>query len=105
MLHQIIELGLERRIGLCRAIFAFQIEDQRHQRFGDIASPKLAKMAAFVGHRPDTVRLGIPVFVTAFKNAPILAFALTTGDDSPPDETSDIRVPTPLPPPPTLQGA
>src|SRR3546814_6922682 len=64
MLHQIIELGLERRIGLCRAIFAFQIEDQRHQRFGDIASPKLAKMAAFVGHRPETVRLGSHAFVT-----------------------------------------
>jgi len=48
VLHQIVELGLERGVGLGRAIFTLQIEDQRHQRFGDVASAKLAEMAPLV---------------------------------------------------------
>src|SRR3546814_13308979 len=32
--QQIVELGLERRIGLRGAIVALEVEEQRHQRFG-----------------------------------------------------------------------
>ena len=48
MFQQIVELRLERRVGLGGAIFALQIKHQRHQRFGDIAPAILAEMAAFV---------------------------------------------------------
>ena len=49
MLEQVLELRLERRVGLRGGVFAFKIEDQRHQRFGDIAPTELAEVAAFVG--------------------------------------------------------
>ena len=49
MFEQVVELFLERRIGLCRAIMFFQIEDQRHQRLGDIAAAEFAEMAAIIG--------------------------------------------------------
>src|SRR3546814_2119266 len=38
MFEQIVEFGLEGGVGLRGAIFAFEGEDQRHQRFGDIAA-------------------------------------------------------------------
>ncbi|MGY3656118.1 hypothetical protein ACVJ19_002781 [Bradyrhizobium sp. USDA 376] len=44
-----VHLGLESRIGLGRGVGLFQIEDQRHQRFGDEASAENAEMAALVG--------------------------------------------------------
>jgi hypothetical protein len=47
--EQVVELGLEARVGLGTVIFRFEVEDQRHQRFGDIATTELAKVAAFVG--------------------------------------------------------
>ena len=49
MFEQIVEFCLERRIGLGGTIVFFQIENQRHQRFGDIAAAKFAKMTALVG--------------------------------------------------------
>ena len=45
---QVVELGLESRIGLGRVIFALKVQDQRHQRFGDIATAELSEVAAFV---------------------------------------------------------
>ena len=48
MLEQVVEFFLERRVGLGGAIMSFQIENQRHQRFGDIAAAKFAEMAALV---------------------------------------------------------
>ena len=44
-----VHLRLERRIGLGVGIGLFQIEDQRHQRFGDKASAENAEMPALVG--------------------------------------------------------
>ena len=58
MLQQVVELGLEGRVGLGRAIFALQVEDQRHQRFGDIAAAELAEMAALVGQRSQGIGEG-----------------------------------------------
>jgi hypothetical protein len=49
MRQQIVELGLEGGVGLGGLIFAFQIQDQRHQRFGHIAAAELAEMAAIIG--------------------------------------------------------
>ena len=48
MFEQVVEFFLERRVGLGGAIMFFQIENQRHQRFGDIAAAKFAEMAALV---------------------------------------------------------
>ena len=49
MLEEIVELGLERRIGLGRAIFALQFQDEGHQGFGDIAPAEVAEMARRIG--------------------------------------------------------
>ena len=49
VLEVAVHLGLERRIGLGVGIGLFQIEDQRHQRFGDEASAENAEMPALVG--------------------------------------------------------
>ncbi len=49
VLHQVVEFGLELWIGLRRAVFSLEIQDQRHQRFGDIAPAEFAKVAAIVG--------------------------------------------------------
>ena len=56
MFQQIIELRGKGRVLLRGAIFAFQIEHERHKRFGDIAPAKLTKMAAFVGLVAEGVR-------------------------------------------------
>ena len=48
MLPEVIHLGRKGRIFLGRSIFCFQIEDQRHQRFGDIAATKFAETAMIV---------------------------------------------------------
>ena len=50
MFEQVVELRLKGGIGLRGAIFALQIEHQRHQRLGDVAPAVIAEMAAFVGH-------------------------------------------------------
>jgi len=47
--HQAVELGLECRINLRCAVFAFQVEDQRHQGLGDVAAAIVTEMAALVG--------------------------------------------------------
>ncbi len=58
MFEQIVELGLERRVDLRRAIMALKVEDQRHQRFGDIAAAELSEMAAGVGAGAKAVGQG-----------------------------------------------
>ncbi|MBS1239765.1 MAG: hypothetical protein H6R45_471 [Proteobacteria bacterium] len=49
MLHQRVEFGLEGGIGLGGTILRLEVEDQRHQRLGDIASAELAEVPALVG--------------------------------------------------------
>ncbi|MGY4466062.1 hypothetical protein ACVWWK_001744 [Bradyrhizobium sp. LB9.1b] len=51
-----VHLGLEGRIGLGLGVGLLQIEDQRHQGFGDEASAENAEMAALVG--PATIGIG-----------------------------------------------
>ena len=48
MLQQVVKLGLKRRVTLRCAILALQIENKRHQRFGDITAAKLTKVPAFI---------------------------------------------------------
>jgi len=48
MLEQILELFCEGRISLGRTVSRFQLKDQRHQRFGDIAPTELAEMATII---------------------------------------------------------
>ena len=54
--EQIVELGLEGRIGLGVGIGLLQVEDQRHQRLGDEAPAIEAEMAALVGAGAVAVR-------------------------------------------------
>ncbi|GGC15145.1 hypothetical protein GCM10011494_37470 [Novosphingobium endophyticum] len=60
VLEQIVEFGLERRVFLRLAILFFEIEDQRHQRFGDIAPTEPAEMTGIVRQCAQAVygRLG-----------------------------------------------
>src|SRR3546814_1436203 len=71
MLEQIVDFRLERRVGGGGAIFPLKVQDQRHQRFRDIAAAELAEVAALVRHGPETVGLGAHALLTAFKNASI----------------------------------
>ena len=59
MFQQIIELRGKGGVLLRRAIFAFQIEHERHERFGDIAPAELTKMAAFVGSASKELRWAV----------------------------------------------
>jgi hypothetical protein len=44
-----VDFALKRRIGLRGIVRAFEIEDQRHQCFGDEAAAEYAEHALFVG--------------------------------------------------------
>src|SRR3546814_7149360 len=88
MLEQIVDFRLERRVGGGGAIFPLKVQDQRHQRFRDIAAAELAEVAALVRHGPETVGLGAHALLTAFKNASIFARDFTPGLSSTPDDTS-----------------
>ena len=57
MFEQIVELALEFRIGLRRPVFALEIEDEGHQRFGDIAATVIAEVAALVRHIAEGICL------------------------------------------------
>ena len=48
VLEQVVELGLERRVGLGGCIGLLERQDERHQRLGDEASPVDAETAALV---------------------------------------------------------
>src|SRR3546814_9410211 len=69
MLEQIVDFRLERRVGGGGAIFPLKVQDQRHQRFRDIAAAELAEVAALVRHGPETVGLGAHALLTAFKRS------------------------------------
>ena len=56
MLQVIIQLGLERRVGLRRLIRRLQLQNQRHQRLGDKPPAKFAKPATPI--RAITQRIG-----------------------------------------------
>src|SRR4029079_12932074 len=49
MCVEVLELRLECRIFLGRLVGLLELENERHQGFGDIAAAELAEMAAFVG--------------------------------------------------------
>src|SRR3546814_1243615 len=90
MFEQIVELGLERRIGLRGAIVALEVEDQRHQRFGDIAAAELAEMAARVGAGAKAVgELGHRP--AALRKAAILSTSLTPGALRSEEHTSELQ--------------
>ena len=48
VLQQVVELSLEGRVLPGRIVLSLEIENQRHQRFGDITAAKLAEMASLV---------------------------------------------------------
>ena len=63
MFEQVVEFFLERRVGLGRAIMFLEVEDQRHQRFGDIASAEFAEMTAIVGLVAEAVGCVVHGFI------------------------------------------
>src|SRR3546814_6248042 len=56
MFEQIVELGPEGGVGLGGTIFALELEDQRHQRLGDVAAAERAELPARVGLLARAVR-------------------------------------------------
>ena len=54
---EVVELGLEGRIGLGRLVGRLQLEDQRHQRFGNEAAAENAEEAALVGSGAEGIGL------------------------------------------------
>src|SRR5262249_46924065 len=90
-----VHLDLERPIGLGRGIGLFQVEDQRHQGFGDEAPAKNAEMPALV----RTAAIGIgdgchhrtvssSTARAARMKSSIILTSLTPGARSTPEETS-----------------
>ena len=59
MFEQVVELRLERAVGLRLAVLPLKLEDQRHQRFGDVATAIIAEMPALVGHGSVGVGYGL----------------------------------------------
>jgi hypothetical protein len=55
MLEKIVEFGLKGRVGAGCVIGLLDLKNQRHQRFGDIATAKQAEMAVLVGQRAEAV--------------------------------------------------
>src|SRR3546814_15865957 len=92
MFEQMVEFGLEGGVGLRCAIFAFEVEDQRHQRFGHIAAAEGAEMASLVGAGAEAVgKVGHRP--AALRKAAILSTSLTLGALSTPVETSTSGAP------------
>ena len=96
MLKQIIKLCGKRRIGLRRAVCFFQVEDKRHEGFGNITSAKLAEMAAFVWLVAK--RIG-SWFVHLFESIKPLAFRGGVGVGAVRLKLRLWKVPTPDPSP------
>src|SRR3546814_21075129 len=90
MFEQMVEFGLEGGVGLRCAIFAFEVEDQRHQRFGHIAAAEGAEMASLVGAGADAVR-EVGHRPAALRKAAHLCTSLTLGVPSTQVETSINR--------------
>ena len=87
VLQQVVELGLESRIRLGRLVFPLQVQDQRHQRFGNITSAELAEMPALVrlvaegigfalGHA-SAIGRGLPVCPAGLTTRPLLRAPLS----------------------------
>src|SRR3546814_7751365 len=100
MFEQIVELGPEGGVGLGGTIFALEIEDQRHQRLGDVAAAERAEMPARVGLLAQAVRprgglvaegLGGHDRLAALSKAVFLSISFTPGVVSTPEETSTSR--------------
>src|SRR3546814_11436918 len=100
MFEQIVELGPEGGVGLGGTIFALEIEDQRHQRLGDVAAAERAEMPARVGLLAQAVRprgglvaegIGGHDRLAALRKAGILSISLTPGVVSTPEATSNSR--------------
>ena len=108
MRQHIIELGLERRVGLRGTVVRLEAQDQRHQRFGDVAPAELAEMAARVG---TAAQAGLNcccrhhAALTASMNALIFATDFTPGVSSTPDDTSTSAGCTPRTASPTLPAS
>src|SRR3546814_9678540 len=56
MFEQIVKLGLEGGVPLCGSIFALQIEDERHERFGDEAATEFPEMTPVVRLYAQAIR-------------------------------------------------
>ena len=94
-----VHLGLERRIGLGGVVGLLQIEDQRHQGFGDEAAAENAEMPVLVGtaaegigtrlvHRTlNSFDLGHLPRAARMKSR-IMSTSLTPGARSTPEDTS-----------------
>src|SRR3546814_10633270 len=90
MFEQMVEFGLEGGVGLRCAIFAFEVEDQRHQRFGHIAAAEGAEMASLVGAGAEAVgKVGHRP--AALRKAAILSTSLTLGALRSEEHTSELQ--------------
>ena len=65
-----------------------EVEDQRHQRFGDVAAAELAEMPALVRLVAEGVWLLGHTERAAWQKAAILSLSLTPGPRSTPEEVS-----------------
>src|SRR4051812_19610970 len=92
MRHQAVKLRLEGRVGLGRTIFAVELEDERHQRLGDIAAAEIAEMARRIGLLAERIGKGHRRSA-AWRKAVILSTSLRPGALSTPDDTSSKGAP------------
>ena len=58
MLEQPVEFGMEALVHLRGAIFALEVEDQRHQRLGDVAAAELPEMSVSIGLGAERIGKG-----------------------------------------------
>src|SRR3546814_16416974 len=102
MFEQIVERGPEGGVGLGGTIFALEIEDQRHQRLGDVEAAERAEMPARVGLLAQAVRtrgglvaegIGGHARLAALRQTVILCISLTPGVFSTPEEQATSRRP------------
>src|SRR6476661_1356000 len=114
-----VHLCLERWIGLGLSIGALQIEDQRHQRLGDVAAAIEAEMAALV--RPGAIGVERRLIensaheanafcsgraaLAAWMNARTRASSFSPGARSTPDDTSTMSAPVVTKASQTLSGS
>lgn len=62
MFKQVVELGLKGWVAFCGSIFALQIQDERHERFGDEPATKFPEMAPVVRLPAQAVRKMTRIF-------------------------------------------
>src|SRR5690606_15532203 len=107
---EMLEFGLELRIGLGPVPLVLQVEDQRHQRFGHESAAEYAETAVFVRARFKRIQFGrlvhlfspanscfpaLPACASAMarKNASIRFKSLTPGALSTPEDISTALAP------------